>query len=272
MGSLDKDGVFIPDYIQIPTIVLMDEELEPNDFLTYGAVYWYYRLNDNTNDQICKASNERLGKIVGISEGAVANSLTRLEKQGHIQRVFKDDARKHRLEIIPLVVYAKVARFTEGLNQIHGMVNLDSRNGEQKERRKENKNGEEPEQHLSPLNAAGSFPGKSGKEMVADRRSTPEELKEAWNKAAESSKLPKVVELSGFRRDKCRARLAERPLNEWENIFSLMAKSPFLNGKNDRQWRASFDWITANDNNGVKVLEGKYDSGEPAGPATRQAA
>ena len=37
-----------------------------------------------------------------------------------------------------------------------------------------------------------------------------------------------------------------------------MTEIPFLEGQNDRGWVATFDWIIANDNNAVKVLEGNY--------------
>jgi hypothetical protein len=155
MGTRNKDGVFIPDFIQIPTLVLMDKELEPNDFLTYGAVYWYYQLNDSANDRVCNASNERLGKIVGLSGGSVCNSLTNLERCGYIERIYKDKAKRHRTEIVPLVVYAKISGTTKGLIQYHQRVDLVPPIGGQKDNRKDNKNGDTVEAFASNQSLGG---------------------------------------------------------------------------------------------------------------------
>jgi hypothetical protein len=52
--------------------------------------------------------------------------------------------------------------------------------------------------------------------------------------------------------------MKERSLQEWQEIFRIMIATPFLCGSNDRDWKADFDWIIANDGNAGKVLEGKY--------------
>lgn len=71
--------------------------------------------------------------------------------------------------------------------------------------------------------------------------------------------LPQVRELSLSRRNKIKARLKDAPIETWREVFEKMNASKFCCGENDRKWTASFDWIIANDNNYVKVLEGKYD-------------
>jgi hypothetical protein len=43
-------------------------------------------------------------------------------------------------------------------------------------------------------------------------------------------------------------------------------ETPFLRGEGPKGWKADFDWFIANDRNVVKVLEGKYDHCERAGP------
>ena len=72
--------------------------------------------------------------------------------------------------------------------------------------------------------------------------------------------LPQVKELSSTRRNKIKARLKNAPLETWKQVFQKINDSEFCCGKNDRKWTASFDWLIANDNNYVKVLEGKYDN------------
>lgn len=43
-------------------------------------------------------------------------------------------------------------------------------------------------------------------------------------------------------------------------IFKKMEASKFLRGDNSRGWKATFDWLFANDKNWVKVAEGNYDN------------
>ncbi len=85
--------------------------------------------------------------------------------------------------------------------------------------------------------------------------------------------LPKVQKLTQARRDKIRARLKDEPdLATWAEVFKKIAASSFCNGDNRQGWKASFDWITTNGTNYVKVLEGNYDrtanNTRPAGPSS----
>lgn len=91
-------------------------------------------------------------------------------------------------------------------------------------------------------------------------------LFDLWNEVV-TGILPTVRKpVSKDRQRKCDIRLQERSFTEWEEIFRLMATTPFLCGNNDRGWKADFDWIIANDGNAGKVLEGKYKKvGGPAG-------
>ena len=85
--------------------------------------------------------------------------------------------------------------------------------------------------------------------------------------------LPKIQKLTQARRDKMRARLKDEPeLATWAEVFKKIAASSFCNGDNRQGWKASFDWITTNGTNYVKVLEGNYDrtanNTRPAGPSS----
>ena len=42
-------------------------------------------------------------------------------------------------------------------------------------------------------------------------------------------------------------------------LFQKIESTPFLKGENKRNWVANFDWVFANEQNWVKVLEGNYD-------------
>ena len=88
----------IPSFIQIPYKVLSDKKLQPLDVLLYGFIYWYAHLKLEK----CIASNKTIADSLKTTRQCVANSLTRLEAQKHIKRIFKDKAKKKRLEVVPL--------------------------------------------------------------------------------------------------------------------------------------------------------------------------
>ena len=73
-------------------------------------------------------------------------------------------------------------------------------------------------------------------------------------------RLSKVEVISETRKNKIKARLKNISLSEWKKVFEKMEASDFCCGINNKNWKASFDWILTNDNNYVKVLEGRYDN------------
>lgn len=94
----------------------------------------------------------------------------------------------------------------------------------------------------------------------------PEDLVEGWNDILAPLGLPRVAELSDSRRKKALLRLHEHPKQEWwESVYSRIKGSTFLKGlgpprkPGEKPFRASFDWLIDNDNNSVKVYEGRYD-------------
>lgn len=68
---------------------------------------------------------------------------------------------------------------------------------------------------------------------------------------------PSVRSLSEARKKAIKARLNTYSVEDFKTVFENAEASSFLKGKNDRNWRADFDWFIA-DKNFVKVLEGKY--------------
>jgi hypothetical protein len=81
-----------------------------------------------------------------------------------------------------------------------------------------------------------------------------------WNS---NRNLPKVQAITKGRREKFNSRWKEEPFKtQWKEVIDTVAGSSFLTGTNDRGWKATFDWILANDSNYMKVLEGKYTTKE----------
>lgn len=72
---------------------------------------------------------------------------------------------------------------------------------------------------------------------------------------------PKLITISKGRAVKIKERFAEmKNLMTVESVFRKMEESDFLKGKNNNNWKATFDWVMANSINWCKVLEGNYDN------------
>ena len=72
-------------------------------------------------------------------------------------------------------------------------------------------------------------------------------------------KLSKVERLSAERKKHVNARIKEFDYDKVIEVFKKVGKSDFLCGKNDRAWKANFDWIF-NETNFLKIMEGKYEN------------
>jgi uncharacterized protein YdaU (DUF1376 family) len=76
------------------------------------------------------------------------------------------------------------------------------------------------------------------------------------------NKLSKIERLSTERKKHINARFKEFDYDTIIAVFKIVGKSDFLCGKNDRAWKANFDWIF-NETNFLKIMEGKYENQEP---------
>jgi len=88
-----------------------------------------------------------------------------------------------------------------------------------------------------------------------------------WNE-----KMPnKIQKLSEKRKESLRIRLKDSDF-AYKVIIDKIAASDFLTGKTlnpnpkHKNWKADIDWLIANDNNYLKVLEGKYDNNGTSTP------
>ena len=71
--------------------------------------------------------------------------------------------------------------------------------------------------------------------------------------------FPHLRKPSTSRIEKINARLKSYNIEDFKLLFAKAEASDFLKGKNDRNWKANFDWLL-NENNMLKVLEGNYDN------------
>lgn len=88
------------------------------------------------------------------------------------------------------------------------------------------------------------------------------ELLNNFNSVCE--KLPKVKILTDARKTKLRNRIKEFGADQVKAIFEDVSKSNFLNGENNNNWTATFDWILE-PKNFTKILEGNYKNKEQNG-------
>lgn len=82
------------------------------------------------------------------------------------------------------------------------------------------------------------------------------EVVEAWNKSG----LTKCMALNDTRKRHLNARLGDSFfVSSWREAIAKVSISEFCKGKNDRGWRADFDWFLQ-PNAIAKIMEGKYDN------------
>lgn len=67
----------------------------------------------------------------------------------------------------------------------------------------------------------------------------------------------KVTTLSGARKKAIKARYANYKYDEFKSLFEMAEQSDFLKGRNNRDWKANFDWMIK-DSNMAKILDGNY--------------
>lgn len=74
-------------------------------------------------------------------------------------------------------------------------------------------------------------------------------------------KLNKVVVINDLRKGFINARVGEFGIEKVISVLRLAGESDFLNGKNEKTWKADFEWILR-PTNFIKILEGKYKKNE----------
>jgi hypothetical protein len=70
-------------------------------------------------------------------------------------------------------------------------------------------------------------------------------------------KLNKVAVMNDLRKGFINARVGEFGMEKVISVIRIAGESDFLNGKNDKAWKADFEWILR-PTNFVKIMEGKY--------------
>ena len=109
--------------------------------------------------------------------------------------------------------------------------------------------------------------GKESKEKESKEKNIVypyQDIAELWNSAC--SRLPKIIKVTEGRKQKIKSRFqefgknVEESIQVYQAILEKVSASDFLNGENNSNWTATFDWLFDNPKNWVKVSEGNYDN------------
>lgn len=85
----------------------------------------------------------------------------------------------------------------------------------------------------------------------------PNEIVDAWNEIAAKHDLPKVAKLTDERKKKLAARCRDSTPEEFQAAFAAIDRSRWLQGDNDKNWKANFDFLLQ-PKSFTKLIEGAY--------------
>ena len=190
-----------------------------------------------------------------LSERAVRTCLDRLVKTGEI-----DKQTTSQFTIITICKYEEYQQVEEGKRQTNDKRATNERQASDKRttnERQQHKNIRKKEEtnNITPSNEGESV--ETDPSVEVDLKS----LVEFFNKSVAEcgSVLPKIKGATGKRVGYIKARIREFGIEAVYEVIAKATASDFLNGKNQRGWVASFDWIML-PTNFPKVLEGNYDN------------
>lgn len=103
---------FRPDYVIIPYELIQNKNLHPLDRILYGVIYYFERMKEGK----CIASNTTLAEYCNAERTSINSSLTRLENERYIIRLYKDKQKKIRDEIKTLIQFRQDSLFKVKLN------------------------------------------------------------------------------------------------------------------------------------------------------------
>lgn len=96
-------------------------------------------------------------------------------------------------------------------------------------------------------------------DKVNNKKNTEKEIFDFFNSTC--TRLSRVQILNETRKNKISARINDVGFEKLKEIIIEASKSNFLNGENQRNWTANFDWIFE-PKNFTKILEGNYKNNE----------
>jgi uncharacterized protein YdaU (DUF1376 family) len=192
-------------------------------------------------------------------EPARQQVIARGEVTEHVLSKFKKDPdgklRQPRLEKV-----RKIQQEYRGLQSKKGVLSGISRRTSVEQRLNIGLTGVEPE-HEPNLNRESTLQSPSPISLIqGGGKAAASSLKEVFDEWNNLKVFPQTLVLSDKRRRSLEARLKNPFFREhWKAAMQKATTSDFCKGKNDRLWKATFDWFITPDAV-AKIMEGKYDN------------
>lgn len=179
----------MPDFIQIPAPVLQ-AELPASHKILFGYIYWYTKLAL----QVCTASNETLGKLVGMKADSVSDAVSALKNAGFISVKYDGDARSKNTKrtIDSLISYKNHVPVKNGTRQ-QGYVPVKNGTGAGENPNKE----EEIKRNRKELINEKSGKAVEKSAATSDVRGSYSPAKEKLRKMFETKRLGEQLNLTG---------------------------------------------------------------------------
>ena len=219
--------------VWIPKIVWLDERLNALDKIILTEI----DSLDN-GERGCYASNKYIADFCQCSETKVSTAISKLIKFGYLY-VQNFDGRQRELK-------SRLSNFERQNNKksdsdFENLKESNTNNNTYTNTNNKNNNIPQAEQPPSPKSETVDY----------------ELFKDIYNKFCSS--LPQIRMLSDKRKKAIRAFLKQLEFRDFEKACKKANESNFLTGRNDRGWKADFDFIIKVDK-ALSIIEGKYDS------------
>ncbi len=242
--------------------------LQANQLSTSEIVLWHALMHIN-NSTMWKneftASNLMLQQLTGLSISGLAVAKNKLKQRGLIDYSIRKGRQAGKFRVKSLLVEATVKATVEA--PVEETWKQRGSNVEEtwKQRRSNVEETWKKRGTLININKDININKNinENKEEVEEARAPGipyQKIVNLYNDLC--PKMNRCMKVSGTRERAVKARYSSGyALEDFEKLFRLAGESRFLNGGNERNWRADFDWLVR-DANMAKVLEGKYANKE----------
>ena len=201
--------------------------LSGNDLICYAVIYGF-----SQDDNFWEGSQSYLSDWLGVSRRTVIDILKRLISNGLIAK------QEYEVNNVKFCKYKAIVPNTIGCEDSAQGGSEDSAH----DNNNNNKNKEEKDK---------SFSKKERIDYAA--------IVKCWNET--NTLLPNVKMLNNKRKEQIRTLLASNnaTVDDLMKAINIISMSSFCQGKNDRNWRASFDWLIKDTKSCFsRLFEGAY--------------
>lgn len=214
-------------YITILGWMVNELSLSGNDLICYAVIYGF-----SQDDNFWEGSQSYLSDWLGVSRRTVIDILKRLISNGLIAK------QEYEVNNVKFCKYKAIVPNTIGCEDSAQGGGEDSAH----DNNNNNKNKEEKDKSFSK------------KERIDY-----DAIVKCWNET--NTLLPNVKMLNNKRKEQIRTLLASNnaTVDDLMKAINIISMSSFCQGKNDRNWRASFDWLIKDTKSCFsRLFEGAY--------------